>query len=74
MGAAIAVRSGIGALVIDARRADGPPAAQHYTFPALVTTDRKIDEQPEVVAAAVRAIVAAQRALKEDPERATGSG
>jgi ABC-type nitrate/sulfonate/bicarbonate transport system substrate-binding protein len=74
MGAAIAVRSGIGALVIDARRADGPPAAQHYTFPALVTTDRKIDEQPEVVAAAVRAIVAAQRALKEDPERATGVG
>jgi ABC-type nitrate/sulfonate/bicarbonate transport system substrate-binding protein len=74
MGAAVAVRSGIGAVVIDARRADGPPAAQHYTFPAFVTTEKKIDEQREVVAAAVRAIVAAQRALKEDPERATGVG
>jgi len=74
MGAAVAVRNGIGTLVIDVRRADGPPAARHYTFPAFVTTQKKIDEQPEVVAAAVRAIVAAQRALKEDPERATGVG
>lgn len=73
MGAEVAVRRGIGTVVIDARR-DGPPAARGYTFPALVATQKLVDEQPEVAAAAVRAIVGAQRALKEDPERATAVG
>lgn len=71
MGAEIAVRSGAGALVLDARRGDGPPAARDYTFPALVTTQKKIDEEPDVVAAAVRALIGAQQALKRDPGLAT---
>jgi len=70
MGAELAVRRGIGTLVIDARR-DGPGGAQHYTFPAFLTTQKKIDEQPEIVAAAVRAIAGAQRALKAEPSLAT---
>ncbi len=74
MGAEIAVRDGIGTLVLDARRGDGPAAARDYTFPALVTTQRKIDEQPDVVAAAVRALSRAQQALKGEPERATEVG
>ena len=74
MGAEVAVRSGTGTLVLDARRGDGPAAARDYTFPALVTTQKKIDEEPSVVAAAVRALVAAQQELKRDPERATGVG
>jgi NitT/TauT family transport system substrate-binding protein len=73
MGAEVAVRRGIGTVVVDARR-DGPPAARGYTFPALVATQKLVDEQPDVAAAAVRAIVGAQRALKEDPERATAVG
>jgi len=73
MGAEVAVRRGIGTVVIDARR-DGPPAARGYTFPALVATQKLVDEQPDVAAAAVRAIVGAQRALKADPERATEVG
>ena len=71
MGAEVAVRSGTGSLVLDARRGDGPAAARGYTFPALVTTQRRIDEEPETAAAAVRALVRAQRALKENPDRAT---
>lgn len=67
MGAEIALRRGVGTLVIDARRGDGPKGAQHYTFPALVTTQQRIDEEPEQVAAGVRSIVAAQSALKHDP-------
>ena len=67
MAAEIALRGGIGTLVIDARRGDGPKGAQHYTFPALVTTQKTIDETPDAVAAAVRAVVRAQRALKNDP-------
>ncbi len=70
MAAEIALRSGIGALVIDARRGDGPKNAQHYTFSALVTTQETIDERPDAVAAAIRAVVRAQRALKNDPSLA----
>jgi ABC-type nitrate/sulfonate/bicarbonate transport system substrate-binding protein len=74
MGAETAVRRGIGTIILDVRRGDGPPAARHYTFPALVSTDRNIERAPEAVAAAVRAIVKTQRALIEQPERATEVG
>jgi NitT/TauT family transport system substrate-binding protein len=71
MGAEVAVRRGVGRVVLDVRRGDGPPAAGTYTFPALVTTDRL--DQP-TMAAAVRGLVRAQNLLREDPERATGIG
>lgn len=74
MGAEIAVRKGIGTLVLDVRRGDGPPGARGYTFPVLVTTEKKIEQDPGAVAAAVKAIVKAQRALKENPARATEVG
>jgi len=70
MGAEVAMRRGVGMLVIDARRGDGPKDARHYTFPALVTTQKAIDERPGAVAAAIRAVVRAQRALKDDPSLA----
>ena len=71
MGAEAALRQGVGTLVVDARRGDGPKGSQHYTFPALVTTQKSVDERPDVVAAAVRAVVGAQRALRSDPSLAT---
>lgn len=74
MGAEVAVRRGIGSIVLDVRRGDGPPPARHYTFPALVTSERMIDGEADSVAAAVRAIVKTQRALREDPSRATTVG
>lgn len=74
MGAEVAVRRGVGRVVLDVRRGDGPPAAQGYTFPALVTTERRIEQEPESVAGAIRAILRAQRALREDPSRATEVG
>ncbi len=74
MGAEVAVRRGAGAVVLDVRRGEGPPAAWHYTFPALVTTDRLIAQQPAAVVAAVRAVVRAQRALRDDPARAAEVG
>src|SRR6185312_9270817 len=73
MGAEVAVRNGIGTLVLDARR-EGTEEAKGYTFPALVATQKLIDENPGAAAAAVRAVMSAQRALKEDPERATAVG
>lgn len=73
MGAEVAVRRGIGTIVLDVRR-DGPRAAQGYTFPAVITTERRIAEQPDQVAAVVRAIVHAQQALKANPEHAIQIG
>jgi NitT/TauT family transport system substrate-binding protein len=71
MGAEVAVRNGIGTLLLDARRGDGPAAARDYTFAAFVTTQKAIEQRPDVVEAAVRALVGAQQALKRDPARAT---
>jgi len=71
MGAEIAVRRGIGTVVLDVRRGGGPPAAWYYTFPALVTTERKIAQEPDSVAAAIRAVRKAQKALQANPSRAT---
>ncbi len=74
MGAEIAVRKGIGTVVLDIRRGVGPPASLYYTFPALLATESKIEKEPEAVAGAIRALIKAQRALKEDPSCATEVG
>ena len=74
MGAEVAVRSGIGSVVLDPRRGLGPPSARDYTFAALVTTDRLIDDSPDTAEGAARAVVAAQNALRADPSRAAEVG
>jgi ABC-type nitrate/sulfonate/bicarbonate transport system substrate-binding protein len=73
MGAEVAVREGVGSVVLDARR-DGTPEVKGYTFPALVCTDKTIRERPQVARAAIQAIRSAHEALKEDPGRATVIG
>jgi ABC-type nitrate/sulfonate/bicarbonate transport system substrate-binding protein len=73
MGAEVAVREGVGTVVLDARR-DGTPEIKGYTFPALVCTDKTIRERPQLALAAVKAVAAAHKALKEDPNRATEIG
>ncbi|HEY1288654.1 MAG TPA: ABC transporter substrate-binding protein [Burkholderiales bacterium] len=73
MGAEVAVRSGVGTLVLDARR-EGSPEAKGFTFPALATSERLIREKPEAARAAIRAVKAAQQILKRDPARATEIG
>ena len=74
MGAEVAVRRGVGTVVLDVRRGDGPKPCFYYTMASLATTDRVIDGSPETAAAAVRAIMKTQAALKADPERATEVG
>ena len=74
MGSEVAVRSGVGTVVLDVRRGIGPVAAQHYTFPALATTEDRILRDPDSVSAAVRAIVKTQQALKSDTSLATVVG
>jgi NitT/TauT family transport system substrate-binding protein len=74
LGSETAVRRGVGRVIADVRRGDGPPGAGHYTFAALATTDALIGREPERVAAAVRAIVRTQHLLRKDPGRATEVG
>jgi NitT/TauT family transport system substrate-binding protein len=74
MGAEVAVRRGIGSIVLDVRRGDGPRDAFHYTFPAIATTDRLIARAPEAAAAVIRAIVKTQAMLRQDIGYATQVG
>ena len=74
MGCEVAVRRGVGTMVIDVRRGDGPPAARDYTFSALVTTEKRIKDEPESARAAIRALMKAHKALKENFQRATEVG
>jgi ABC-type nitrate/sulfonate/bicarbonate transport system substrate-binding protein len=66
----LGVKRGIAKILLDVRRGDGPPAARHWTFPALATTERLVKEHPDIAARAVRAIVKTQRALRADPQLA----
>jgi NitT/TauT family transport system substrate-binding protein len=66
MGAELAVRSGIGTVVLDARRGDAGKPCFDYTMAVIAATDVFIARFPDAAAAAVRAIVKTQRALKDD--------
>jgi ABC-type nitrate/sulfonate/bicarbonate transport system substrate-binding protein len=74
MGCEVAVRRGVGTMVLDVRRGDGPTAARHYTFSALVATDERIKNEPATAQAAIRALMKAHEALRADPNRATEVG
>ena len=74
MGTEVAVRRGVGKIVLDVRRGDGPKPCFNYTMASIAATDALIERSPETAAAAVRAIVKTQAALKQDPERATEVG
>ena len=74
MGTEVAVRRGVGKVVLDVRRGDGPKACFNYTMASVATSDRLIKDHPDVAANAVRAIVATQAALRTEPELAAKVG
>ena len=74
MGAEVAVRRGIGTVVLDVRRGDGPKECFNYTAASIAATSRFIDKSPEIAAAAVRAIVKTQQSLKENVALAADVG
>jgi NitT/TauT family transport system substrate-binding protein len=74
VGTEVAVRRGVGTVVLDVRRGDGPKPAFNYTMAAIATTDRLIERAPETAAAAIRAIVKTQAALRQNVARATEVG
>jgi ABC-type nitrate/sulfonate/bicarbonate transport system substrate-binding protein len=74
MATEIAVAGGVGSIVLDVRRGDGPAGCFDYTFGALAVTERLIETSPDVAAAALRALVDAQSALRADISLATRVG
>jgi ABC-type nitrate/sulfonate/bicarbonate transport system substrate-binding protein len=74
MGAEVAVRQGVGTIVLDVRRGDGPKACFNYTMAALAATDRLLAAAPGTAAAAHRAIAKTHAALKSDLKLATAIG
>ncbi len=74
MGAEVAVRRGVGTIVLDVRRGDGPKPCFNYTAATIAATDALIARAPDVAAAAVRAVVKTQAALKADVARAAAVG
>jgi NitT/TauT family transport system substrate-binding protein len=74
MGAEVAMRRGVGTVVLDVRRGDGPKPCFNYTMASIATTNRLIENVPNAAAAAVRAVVKTQAALKQDVSLATQVG
>jgi NitT/TauT family transport system substrate-binding protein len=74
MGAEVAVRHGVGSIVLDVRRGDGPKACFNYTMAALAATDRLLETSPDLAAAAIRAIASTHAALKADLGLVTAVG
>jgi NitT/TauT family transport system substrate-binding protein len=74
MGAEVAVRRGVGTIVLDVRRGDGPKPCFNYTMASVATTDALIAREPGTAAAAIRAIVKTHAALRKNVELATEVG
>jgi ABC-type nitrate/sulfonate/bicarbonate transport system substrate-binding protein len=74
MGAEVAVRRGVGTVVLDVRRGDGPKPCFNYTMASIATSDDLIERLPTAAPAAVRAIAGAHAALKKDVTLATKIG
>lgn len=74
MGAEVAVGRGVGKVVLDIRRGDGPAGCFNYTMASIATSDRLIAQMPHLPRAVTRAIAKTHAALKKNPELATGIG
>ena len=66
MGAAVAVQSGAGKIVLDVRRGDGPKECFNYTMASIAVTDAFLAQRPDDARKIVKAIDATHRALKKD--------
>ncbi len=74
MRAEIAARRGVGSVILDIRRGDGPASCFDFTFASLAASDRLIAQSPDVAAAAVRAIAKTHAALKAEVSLAAEVG
>jgi NitT/TauT family transport system substrate-binding protein len=74
MGAEVAVQSGVGKIVVDVRRGDGPKQCFNFTMASVAAADRFIAESPDRAKAVVRAIARTHARLRSNPDLATDVG
>ena len=74
MGTEVAVRRGVGTVVLDVRRGDGPSGCFNYTMASVATTSALIERSPRVAIAAIRAIARTHALLERDVSLATTVG
>ena len=74
MGAEVAVRRGVGTIVLDVRRGDGPRRCFDYTMAAVAASDRRLAAAPGLAAATIAAIRKTHAALRADLTLATQVG
>jgi len=74
MGTEVAVRRGVGTVVLDVRRGDGPSGCFNYTMASIATTSALIERSPVVASGAIRAIIKTHALLKRDVSLATTVG
>lgn len=70
MGAQVAIEAGVGDMVIDVRRGDGPSEAFNYTMASIATSDEILTANPGLDIATVKAMNKTHSALKADPKLA----
>src|SRR5262249_27886270 len=57
MGTEVAVKRGVGTVVLDVRRGDGPSGCFNYTMASIAATTALIERAPHIATAAIRAII-----------------
>lgn len=74
MGTEVAVLSGVGKVVLDIRRGDGPKECFNYTMASLAVTDGFLAQRPDDARRAVAAMKETHAALKKDVSLAAQVG
>lgn len=74
MAAELAVRHGVGTVVLDVRRGDGPDGCAGFTFPSMAASAQRLEAEPGLADAVVRAVGKAHELLKQEPALAREVG
>lgn len=74
MAAARAVRDGVGTVILDVRRGDGPPGCFGYTMATIAATEAALRQTPELAGQVRRAIARTHALLRADPALAARVG
>jgi NitT/TauT family transport system substrate-binding protein len=74
MAAELAVRHGVGTVVLDARRGDGPEGSFGYTFASIATSNAVLASRPTIGGAVKRAIGRTHDLLRNDIDLAEKIG
>ena len=74
MAAELAVRHGVGTVVLDVRRGDGPDGCAGFTFPSMAASAKRLEAEPGLADAVARAVGKAHELLKQEPALAREVG